>query len=200
MAGHTEGISARSAKRFPLSSDGGASTDTPKPEIKLHGPVENDRLQKVSYGVSPQFRPVRLNGGTYNYEIREPFLLQVGSSISRKRVDVLLEVMVRLAPHHPDLKLVKVGGEWAPEHESIIRRGKIGHRIIHLCEHQSTEALADLYRRASVVLIPSSAEGFGLPVIEALASSQQTFPFSAKLPRTRLCLVHWDFMTCGLTR
>ena len=33
----------------------------------------------------------------------------------------------------------------------------------------SREQLADLYRRAAAVLVPSEAEGFGLPVVEALA-------------------------------
>src|SRR5262249_18979677 len=33
----------------------------------------------------------------------------------------------------------------------------------------SREQLAELYRRAAAVLVPSEAEGFGLPVIEALA-------------------------------
>lgn len=33
----------------------------------------------------------------------------------------------------------------------------------------SRQELADVYRRASVVLLPSDAEGFGLPVIEAMA-------------------------------
>lgn len=149
------------------------STDTLKREIELHGLVAKERLLKAPYGVSPVFCPAQLDDRpnvSCNLAIRGPFLLHVGSCIPRKRVDVLLEIMARLAPLHPDLKLVKVGGEWTPEQQAMIGRGKIAPRIVHLREFQSTEALADLYRRASLVLIPSSSEGFGLPLIEALAT------------------------------
>jgi glycosyltransferase involved in cell wall biosynthesis len=64
--------------------------------------------------------------------------------------------------------LVKVGGEWSPEQTQRIARLRLSDAIVH-ARGVSRVELAEVYRRASVVLVTSEAEGFGLPVIEALA-------------------------------
>jgi glycosyltransferase involved in cell wall biosynthesis len=63
---------------------------------------------------------------------------------------------------------VKVGGEWSAGHREQIDRLGLGDAIIHARDAPRAE-LAEVYRRAGAVLVPSEAEGFGLPVIEALA-------------------------------
>src|SRR5262249_20963655 len=71
---------------------------------------------------------------------------------------------------HPDLKLVKVGGPWQPEQKDLIGRLGIAAEI-HQYIGVDRATIARLYRQAALVLVPSEAEGFGLPVIEALACS-----------------------------
>ncbi len=97
-----------------------------------------------------------------------PWVLHVGACITRKRVDVLLEVVAAVRETVPDLHLVKVGGEWTADHRERIARLGLVDAITHLSGLARVE-LAEVYRRAAVVLVPSEAEGFGLPVIEALA-------------------------------
>jgi glycosyltransferase involved in cell wall biosynthesis len=99
---------------------------------------------------------------------QQPFLLHVGSCIPRKRIDILLEVFAQVRSIHPDLQLVKVSGEWTPNQQQQINQLNIGNSIIHLQGLQRS-TIAALYQRASAVLLTSEAEGFGLPVIEALA-------------------------------
>lgn len=131
------------------------------------------RLVHAPYSISPEFSVVHQHLSPADQQVLEqigeaPFLLHVGSCISRKRIDVLLEVFAALQTGHPDLRLVKVSGDWTESQHEQIARLNIGSSIIHLQGLERT-TIAALYRRASVVLLTSEAEGFGLPVIEALA-------------------------------
>jgi glycosyltransferase involved in cell wall biosynthesis len=96
------------------------------------------------------------------------FLLHVGSCIARKRIDVLLEVFAKLKSHWPNLQLMQVGGEWTPDLWQQIKRLGIS-EAVHQRRGINRSMLAVLYRQAFAVLHPSEAEGFGLPVLEALA-------------------------------
>jgi glycosyltransferase involved in cell wall biosynthesis len=81
---------------------------------------------------------------------------------------VLLDVVAAVRAHHPELHLVQIGGEWTDEQRRQIERLGIEGAVTQL-RGLTRETLASLYRLASVVLQPSEAEGFGLPVVEALA-------------------------------
>lgn len=111
-----------------------------------------------------------------------PFVLHVGSAIARKRIDVLFEVFARLREKIPDLRLVQQGGKLSDQQKSQARRLKIEHLILQPPKISRT-VLAGMYRRASVVLLPSDAEGFGLPVIEALACGAPVV--ASDIPTTR---------------
>jgi glycosyltransferase involved in cell wall biosynthesis len=97
-----------------------------------------------------------------------PFLLHVGSCIPRKRIDVLLEVFAEVRRRHPGLWLVQIGGEFTFSHRELISRRGLSGSVVQ-ARGLSRSAIAALYRRAAVVLQPSEAEGFGLPVAEAMA-------------------------------
>ena len=106
--------------------------------------------------------------------IRAPELLHVGSNIPRKRVDVLLDVFARVRELIPGARLVKVGGALPPELTSRADCLGISRSIATLPPFSPTSSrdrgtLAAVYRRAALVLQPSMAEGFGLPVAEAMA-------------------------------
>jgi glycosyltransferase involved in cell wall biosynthesis len=94
--------------------------------------------------------------------------LNVGSSLPRKRLDVLLDVFAAVRNLIPQLRLIQVGGPWpSPLADQIVRLG-IASAVTQI-SGLTRQQLAELYRRAAAVLITSDAEGFGLPVIEALA-------------------------------
>jgi glycosyltransferase involved in cell wall biosynthesis len=134
--------------------------------------VDAGRLVYAPYGVSPEFTPnsedLDTSVGERPDGVRLPFLLHVGSCIARKRVDTLLEVFARVRARQPELLLVQVGGEWTPPQREQIKRLGIG-SAVRQQRGLDRRTLGALYRRARVVLQTSEAEGFGLPVIEALA-------------------------------
>lgn len=59
------------------------------------------------------------------------------------------------------------GGSWRPEELRCIAANGLQHAVLQL--EASDSVLAWLYRQAEAVLVPSLAEGFSLPLIEALA-------------------------------
>lgn len=98
-----------------------------------------------------------------------PYILHVGSTIARKRMDVLLDVFARLRQRRPDLRLVRVGGGFTGAQESQVERLGLA-KVIDVLPFLSAAELAAVYRRATLVVLPSAAEGFGLPVVEAMAN------------------------------
>jgi glycosyltransferase involved in cell wall biosynthesis len=95
-------------------------------------------------------------------------ILHVGSTIQRKRIDILLRVVAVLRKEFPQLRLVRVGGAFTREQRKLADALGIGHLITEL-PFLDKHVLASIYRQAALVLQPSEAEGFGLPVVEALA-------------------------------
>jgi glycosyltransferase involved in cell wall biosynthesis len=108
------------------------------------------RIVVTPNGVDPAFTP---GEGSRNY------VLAVGAIQGRKNQLVALE-----AANAVGLPLVVAGPEKEPALADELRRG--GARLVGYVE---TERLADLYRNAACLVQPSRFEGFGLPVLEAMA-------------------------------
>ena len=96
-----------------------------------------------------------------------PWLLSVGSTSPRKRLDVLLRVFAAVKRIMPEAVLVRVGG-LSPELEQLAAELNIRPAIVTL-PFLTRDLLAAMYRRAALLLHTSEAEGFGLPVVEAMA-------------------------------
>jgi glycosyltransferase involved in cell wall biosynthesis len=99
---------------------------------------------------------------------RAPELLHVGSTIERKRIDLLLDVFAGVRRARPDARLVRVGGPFTAEQRVRARELGVLDAIVVL-PFVDRATLAAVYRRSALALLPSEREGFGLPVIEALA-------------------------------
>jgi glycosyltransferase involved in cell wall biosynthesis len=102
-------------------------------------------------GVDPAFAPGGEHGG---------YVLFVGAVHSRKNPLAALD-----AAHAVGLPLVVAGPEKDRELAAELRRGGA-----ELRGYVSKEQLAELYRGAAALVLPSRFEGFGLPVLEAMAS------------------------------
>jgi glycosyltransferase involved in cell wall biosynthesis len=95
-------------------------------------------------------------------------LLHVGSTIARKRIDLLLKVFAAVRRDFPCARLIRVGGRLTFEQMKLAEQLGITGSLIVL-PHLERDVLAAVYRRAALLLQPSEREGFGLPVVEALA-------------------------------
>jgi glycosyltransferase involved in cell wall biosynthesis len=95
-------------------------------------------------------------------------LLHVGSTIPRKRIGDLLCVFAECHRAWPGLRLVHAGGPFTSSQTRLARELGVDGSITSL-PFLSARALAAIYRRAALTLIPSEAEGFGLPLAESIA-------------------------------
>ena len=90
-----------------------------------------------------------------------PYVLTVATLEPRKNLQALVEAHRLLGG---DLLLAVVGGEGWGEQPSLDKAS------VRRLRHVSDDELARLYRGAAVAVYPSRFEGFGIPVIEAMAS------------------------------
>lgn len=106
-----------------------------------------------------------------NLNASAPFLLFVGTFEPRKGLDVLLAAFSDLASAHPELELWLAGqvGWHQGGTSDAIAQHPFASRIRRL-GYVDDAVLPALFRAARAVVYPSRGEGFGLPVLEALAS------------------------------
>jgi glycosyltransferase involved in cell wall biosynthesis len=128
------------------------------------------RIDVVPAGVSSLFLASPADVDALPKGVLAPYLLAVANRKLHKNLVAAVEVLARLRADRPTLTLV-VGGEHFPEWAQVLARAEaLGVRdaIVDL-PHLSDAALAALYRGAECLLFPSRYEGFGLPVLEAMA-------------------------------
>jgi glycosyltransferase involved in cell wall biosynthesis len=121
----------------------------------------------VHEGLDPRFES---DGGTLPEEVSGPYLLFVGTLEPRKNISGIIKAFEQVVEHGWEGTLVLVG-RWGWRTGGMRRdleASPARHRIVHL-EHVSREQLPALYREAEALLFPSWLEGFGLPILEAMA-------------------------------
>jgi glycosyltransferase involved in cell wall biosynthesis len=146
------------------------STTAVRNELLSHGVIEPERLVHAPYGVAQEFS---VGGPREKLDSRKTdraTLLHVGSCIPRKRIDVLLRVFAsaRRAAKGLDLRLLQIGGTWTPQQLHLVEELGINDFTTQI-RNVPVDRIVEAYRDAAVVLVTSEMEGFGLPLIEALA-------------------------------
>lgn len=101
---------------------------------------------------------------------RRPYFLYVGALEPRKGVISLVDAFERIAREESGLELILAGGGPRAYREALAARinGEL-HGRVQLLQNPERRTVLDLIAHASVLAMPTHAEGFGLPVLEALA-------------------------------
>lgn len=95
----------------------------------------------------------------------DPFALFVGSRKPYKKFNIAVEAVSQVQGY----KLIVVGGGSFSLKEREFLEEQLGGRYGHY-ENPSDEGLNELYNHAKALLYPSSYEGFGIPIVEAMAA------------------------------
>lgn len=115
----------------------------------------------VGNGVSPVFSP-----RGERYTATGPYVLHVGRRVGHKNIDRLLTAFSRSRTH----TLMRLMFTGMPDHLTIMHAKTVGlEGNIDFSGDVTDEKLAELYRGATALIFPSLYEGFGLPIIEAMA-------------------------------
>ncbi|HEV3481372.1 MAG TPA: glycosyltransferase family 4 protein [Candidatus Acidoferrales bacterium] len=153
------------------------SSDTIRKLISVQG-VPQESIRKLPWCLSPSFLAMADDSGKLP-ELpdfpRGRVVLAVGrwaASERYKGVDLLIGAIAQLRGTHPDLRLVAVGsGDDLPRLRALA--GNLGvSGVIHFLENLSREEIAACYAQADLFALPSTAEGFGLVFLEAMAFSK----------------------------
>jgi glycosyltransferase involved in cell wall biosynthesis len=152
--------------------------------VELYG-IAPEKITTIHSGVDKRFSPLvagatqerEVTGLRAKYDIGDaPFILTVGTMQKRKNhlslVRAFAQVITRLptGPSYASLQLVVAGGKGWLYDEVLAEVQKIGisHRVRFIGFVDDAD-LPALYRAAAMFAFPSLYEGFGLPLLEAMA-------------------------------
>lgn len=134
--------------------------------------VPEQSITVIHHGIDPSMSPVP--DGTdatlrQRYSLPERFVLAVGTMQPRKNLGSLARAMSLLDEKH-NMSLVIAGrkGWMFQEVERELIASNLGDRL-HLLDYIPSADLPALYRAAEVFAQPSRFEGFGMPILEAMA-------------------------------
>ncbi|MDQ3258054.1 MAG: glycosyltransferase family 4 protein, partial [Acidobacteriota bacterium] len=98
----------------------------------------------------------------------QPYYLYVGSRVRYKNFDGLLSAFTRAASSRPDIRLCVVGQSFDELELKLIADLKLTEHVLNY-GHVPDSHLAKLYRHSVAFVCSSLYEGFGIPLLEAMA-------------------------------
>ncbi|HEY7033362.1 MAG TPA: glycosyltransferase family 1 protein [Thermomicrobiales bacterium] len=134
--------------------------------------VDPSRITVTHLGVDARFRPPGAEERRAlldRHRLVRPYLLAVGNLEPRKNLPALLRAFARLAPDIPhDLVLIGAEGWLTGEIHATLAALRLGGRV-RMTGFVDDDELPVWYGAADLFVYPSRYEGFGLPVVEAMA-------------------------------
>jgi glycosyltransferase involved in cell wall biosynthesis len=139
-----------------------------------HYGLPETKVVTCHFAQNEQFRPLpagEIDQFCVEHHLPERYLLYIGSIEPRKNLATLAAAWKQTAARAEGVKLVIAGGA---ARKAVFNSGKSGAEAlndptIHLLGYVPDECLPLLYGGAEAFALPSLAEGFGLPVLEAMA-------------------------------
>jgi len=139
-------------------------------EINKYMSVPRNKIKVIYLAAGEEFVPVSdpilQQIPAQKFGLNRPYVLTIGGSEPRKNVDRLVKVFQHLS-NNPGVDLAVVGGSWRG---TKIRENISGpNNNIYFLGPVDQQELVALYSMAELFVFPSLYEGFGLPVLEAMA-------------------------------
>jgi glycosyltransferase involved in cell wall biosynthesis len=143
-------------------------SDTTRQDVLRLYELDADKVHVVHNACSDIFR--RLDGTEVpaSSQIEQPFLLYIGNRARYKNFDVLAKAY-SLWHRRKEVALVLVGGKSFSESEQQLMEKLAIAKQVKLLSNIDDETLCCLYNRALAFVYPSIYEGFGMPLLEAMA-------------------------------
>jgi glycosyltransferase involved in cell wall biosynthesis len=151
-------------------------SDFSRTAILRHYSIDPDKVHVVPNAVSSEFRPIERqtaqNALQKKFGLTAPFVLMVGDLQPRKNHLGLLRAFEELIGQHPHLPhhMVFVGKEtwYTGEVRRAIELSSVKGRV-HITGFVNDSDLVQFYGACDLFVFPSFYEGFGLPILEAMA-------------------------------
>ena len=150
-------------------------SETTREHVIQEFKVSEDRLAVAYHGVNPRFSPGSTERARQSvrdaFGIDGRYMLFLGKIEARKNVARLLEAFAEFRHSgDEDIKLVLAGRRhWGVNDiDELIEKLKLGESVIET-GFVADDMVPELYRAAEFMVFPSLWEGFGLPLLEAMA-------------------------------
>lgn len=143
-------------------------------EVKQMEGIDVERISVIPDGVNAIFHKVKQEDVIRSFRAKhgafpeDICLLHVGGNAPRKNVALLIEVVRALSIKGIPAILWKTGADFTPQQKRLIGEYGLERKVIYLGQ-VTDDALVWAYNAADIVVIPSLYEGFGMPVLEAMA-------------------------------
>ncbi len=152
-------------------------SQTVKRDVVEHLSLAEDLVVVTPEGCEPRFRPVAAEASlrevAAKYGLPPRYVLAVGTLEPRKNLTTLLEAFARLqraAAIDPALRIVLAGARgWLEEPIFRTVRSLGLEQVVHFPGFIDDDDLPAVYSGAALFVFPSLYEGFGLPLLEAMA-------------------------------
>jgi len=144
-----------------------------KNAIMQHFGIPEDRIKVIYHGVDDIFKPLKQSDfediyGKYNLDRTSQYILHVGVDLPRKNFITLLKAFSKLIKKfNLKVKLIKIG-KITKSTSKVIKSLNLQKYIVILKSVPECD-LVKFYNIADVFVFPSVQEGFGFPVLEAMA-------------------------------
>jgi len=140
-------------------------------DLRARGLVRDDRVTIIPLAPAARFRPTEPRRDfTTRYDLPERFIFTVGVLEPRKNHALLLEVLRHLHAQGERIGLVIVGRDgWRWRNPLADATAAPLRPWVRLFRNVPDADLVELYNRAAAFAYPSLYEGYGLPVVEAMA-------------------------------
>lgn len=146
-----------------------------KEDIIRHYGISADKISVVHNGYSAIFKPMEaddIDQVRSQFSIKKPFFIYLGAIHPRKNVLAILQAFEKLKVEHPALphQLVLVGRKaWDNDALESFFQKMAYKKDVHWIDHIQRHDIPPLLNAATALVYPSFYEGFGLPVLEAMA-------------------------------
>ncbi len=150
-----------------------AVSESTKRDLVDYYKISSDKISVIYEASNEKFKPavVERNRIVNKYKLNNNFFLYVGSFFARRNIPVLIEAFQYVREEVPDVELLLIGQDrsYPPLKLNQLLTGKGLNEKVKWIEYVSEADLVTLYNLASAFVYPSSYEGFGLPVLEAMS-------------------------------
>jgi glycosyltransferase involved in cell wall biosynthesis len=150
-----------------------AISEATRQDLITHYATPPEKIHVIYEAAAPHFQPQtseKIEAIRQRYQLPERFVLSVGTLEPRKNYTRLLEALQGLRRYHPDLNWVIVGKKgWLYEPFLARLEALQAQSWVQFTGFVADEDLPAVYSAATLTAMPSFYEGFGLPVLEALA-------------------------------
>ena len=139
------------------------SNNTKKDILKFYPQIDPDKIEVIYHGSSIKIEP------NVKVDLPPNYILYVGSRADYKNFKFLVKAITPLLKANPNLKLLAAGGgKFDDDEMKWIKSLNLNKQIVQKSFKENE--LGHFYQNAEFFVFPSLYEGFGIPVLEAMAS------------------------------